>query len=357
MRNASKETEPQPSRFLKQSQTLDVLNTVQNSLDCLNEDLHQAGFDDNPQSKSHPYERSAFFTIDTRPTDRASAIASSVSYGLDRSPRLDFYKDNIENRRIILSKTALGIALQDKSPHFTVSEMNSNQLMWAHPLFVDGEQTAAVQIGFTLNSHDHWIYPGNDDIEKIWHKHERGLAKAARDLTLLTPPNGSLTKSLEIAPPVSPTDFVISWDVVNSSRDVLSPLYPIHEAYLETWKAKRAQLTKDFDVTVLDRGDGEHIVVPLTASPFNDAQIREISKRTVLPLVRELKTAHDEIAKDFIPDIFRSINIGVGIGNTEEDQNGLPTGQVFTEIQSLRSKAVQPIFFTPEAQRILFENK
>lgn len=357
MRNRSPEKTPPSSRFIKQEDTISALREVNECLDEINQDLFDVSDADNLRSKTNPYESVAFFTIDARPTNRASAIANAAPYDLQHTSRLDHYKDTIENRRIILSKTALGKALATREPEFMTSEMNSNQLMWAHRVHIGDEVPAAVQIAYTLNSPENWLYPGNDTLEKVWKKNEKGFVKAAKALMSLTPPGGSLTKSLEVAPPVHPDFVVLSWDGINSTGDVLSYRYPTYEAYLEAWKAKRAQITEAHNVTVLDRGDGEHIFVPLNVNPFDDSQVRHMSKRDILPLITELQSAHNQIAEDFKPDIFRRIKLGVGIGNVEEDQDNLPTGQVITEIESLRASSQDSVFYTPEAKRVLFDTK
>jgi len=351
-------TPKKSSRFINQPETVSTLAEVQNALDGFNLSHSEAAHDNNPRSATHPYEGAVFFNIDSRPSNRATAVAHSPFDGFKDDPRLDFFDTNIKDHRVILSQTALGEALKEKSPSFMTSRMNPNQRVWSHPLEVGGVQTSIIQFADTTNvEEENWTYTGNDEADKIWDKHKITLTEAARALASLALKTTSLSKTLEKAPPVAFDSWMLSWDVINSTPDVLSKKYPTHEAYLEAWKARRNEITEAYGAKILDRGDGEHIILPLFSDPYSDYQTKSYANRIVQPLAKELLNAHAEIADDFMPTIFRRINIGVGVGNIEEDQDGNPTGQVVTEVESLRDGASEPIFYTPTMKSFLDETK
>jgi hypothetical protein len=340
--------------FKNRSDTQSSLAMAQERLNALNDDYHYLSADMNPHSDTHPYEEVTLFSIDTRPTDRASAIVQSRSYDLAHDPRLEFSKDHIDNRRIILSQTALGVALRGNKPEFMTSYMNKNHAVWAHPLFADGKQTAAIQLAFTLNQNPRWNYPGNTEVEKIFKSHQEPLNEVAQALAELSLKTSSLSKSLEIQPPTTPDSFVISWDVINSSYNVLSNRYAIHEAYLEAWKAEREKITKSYDTTVLDRGDGEHIVIPIQADLNNPDSVKLFGKQTLPPLIEELRAVHAVVARAYGPAIFPKIALRVGIGNFENNQSNLPTSQAITETVKLAHYDPTTLTaYTPQARAIL----
>jgi len=340
--------------FKNRSDTQATLAMAQERLDALNDDYHYLSADMNPHSESHPYEEATLFTIDTRPTDRASAVAQSHSYDLIRDPRLEFSKDNIKNRRIILSQTALGVALKENKPQFMASYMNKNHAVWTHPLFTDGKQTAAIQLAFTMNQNPNWNYPGNDEVEKVFKQHQEPLNEAAQALADLSLKTSSLSKSLEIQPPTTPDAFIVSWDVINSSYNVLSDRYATHEAYLEAWKAEREKITQPYNATILDRGDGEHIVVPIKADLNNLRSVKEFGKQNIHSLIEELQLAHAAVAKAYTPTIFPKIAVRVGVGNFENNQSNLPTSQAITETVKLAQYEPETFTaYTPQAREIL----
>jgi len=340
--------------FKNQSETQATLAMAQERLDALNDDYHYLSADMNPRSNTYPYEEVTLFNIDDRPTDRASAIAQSHSYDLTRDTRLEFSKDNISNRRIILSQTALGAALKENKPQFMASYMNKNHAVWAHPLFTDDEQTAAVQLAFTVNQDPNWNYPGNDDVEKVFKKHQEPLNEVAQVLAELSLKTSSLSKSLEIQPPTTPDAFIVSWDVINSSFNVLSDRYATHEAYLEAWKAEREKITQTFNATILDRGDGEHIIIPIEADLNSPGSIKAFGKQNMQPLIETLRATHAAIAQAYAPAIFPKIALRVGVGNFENNQSNLPTSQAITETVKLARYEPETLTaYTPQARAML----
>lgn len=351
---------PESLRFIHQQETIDTLGMAQTRLDSLNYDIDDLAFRDNPKSNNHPYEGAVLFSVDSRPTDRASALLHSPSYGMNRDDRLNYFKNNIQGRRIILSQSALKASLDDGEMNhyqtFHDSKMNyGKQMVWAQPLVHGGENIAAVQLAFTLNHRQSWNAQSNDDVDKIWEKHQRPMAEVARGLAALAVKTSSLSKSLEIMPPVTPNAFVIQWDVVNSRSDALNGNYAKQEAYLETWKAAREDITKELGATILDRGDGEFIILPFEHMDlYNTPAIRRYSKREIIPIIDQLVEKHAEIAQQYLPELFKRINVTVGAGNIEEDQDGLPTGQVLYELKNLADSSTKSLVFSPAAKKILF---
>jgi len=340
--------------FKNRRDTQGHLAMAQERLDALNEDYHYLSADMNPHSTTHPYEQVTLFNIDARPVDRASAVAQANSYDLVRDPRLEFSKEHIGNRRIILSQTALGAALGENKPQFMTSYMNKNHAVWAHPLFAGDKQAAAVQLAFTINDNPDWNYPGNDEVEKVFKKHQEPLNEVAHALATLALKTGSLSKSLEILPPTTPDAFIISWDVVNSTANVLSERYATHEAYLEAWKAERERITETHGATILDRGDGEHIIIPINGDLNDSGNVKQFGRVTIHPLLEELRKAHMNIAQAYVPDIFPNILLRVGIGNFEENQGGFLTSQAITEtVKSAHQRPDSPYAFTQQASTIL----
>jgi len=347
-------------RFIHQHDTVDTLAMAKERLDSLNYDYDELAFRDNPKSNTHSYEGAVLFNIDTRPTDRASALLHSPSYGINDNDRLNYFENNIEGRRIILGQSALKDSLVDGAKNrdqtFHSSKMNlGKQMVWAQPLVHDGDAVAAVQLAFTLDHTPSWNMQSNDDMDKIWEKHRGPMSEVARGLADLALKSTSLSKSLEIMPPTTPNAFVIQWDVVNSRSDALNGNYAAQEAYLETWKAAREEITEGLDATVLDRGDGEFIIVPFKGIDLNNAAtVRRYSKREILPIVDQLVKKHAEIAKLYLPELFKRIKVSVGAGNIEEDQDGKPTGQVLYELKNLADSSTKSLVYSPAAEKILF---
>lgn len=355
-KSASPETAEPSSyvRFKDCPETQAVLSFAQEQINGLNEDYDYLSDDLNPLTDTHPYEQVTLFNLDSRPTNRASAITQAHSYDLLDDERLDFSKSSIANRRIILSQTALGAALKEKTPQFMSSYMNENHIVWAHPLFADGKQTAAIQLAFTYNQHPEWLMPSNDEVEKIFHKHEKPLNEVARALANLSLKATSLSKSLEIQPPVTPDSFIISWDIIDSSQAVLSDQYAAHESYLDAWKAEREAITQAYGAIFLDRGDSEHIIIPITTDLHEKHRVNTFGKRTINPLLQKLQTAHDAIAQSYKPDLFPKIAFRVGVGNFEENQNGFLTSQSITEtVKKSYYEQATNASYTEQARQIL----
>lgn len=369
--------EPEPSpRFISQPETIATLAQGNKMLQVLNEAYFNLSEEQNPSVQLHkpydypslPYESIALFSIDRRPANRASTLMHIHVPGLEHSGRLDFSIDNIINRRVILSRTALGQSLrEDKGePTFRTSLMNpDHHLTWAHPLVVDTPQepehlVGAVQLTYTMNHNPDWNYPGNDDVEKIWRAHKQSIQQFTQSLGALATKTESLSRKLEIAPPTTPNAYVIQWDVKDSTRRALSWEYPTFDAYLEAWKEERRRITEPYGVEVLDRGEGEFIIVPFTSrvdvnSPY---EIRQFGKTTIQPLVSKLLEAHDRVANAFLPTIFPKIYTGVGLGNIEEDSHDLPTGQVLWDVARMtRNNPEGQITYTEAAQIALFDNE
>jgi hypothetical protein len=351
---------PESLRFTHQKDTVDTLAMAQERLDAINYDCDELASRNNHNLDSHPYEGVVLFGIDARPTDRASALLHASSYGMDRNERLNFFEDTIKDRRIILSQSALQASLQDGESNryqtFHDSKMNyGNQIVWAQPLVHEGKNVAAVQLAFSINRTPNWNLPSNDGLDTIWQKHRAPMAEVARSIADLALKTSSLSKSLEIMPPVTPNAFVIQWDVVKSRSDALNQNYAKQEAYLETWKAAREEITKATGARILDRGDGEFIILPINQKDLNnDTAVRRYSKHEMLPIVDALVKKHAEIAYAYLPELFKKIKVTVGVGNIEEDQDGKPTGQVLYELKNLADYSTKSLVFSPAAEKILF---
>lgn len=350
-------------RFIHQHDTIDTLAMAQEHLESINYDYDSLGFDNNPASTTHPYEGVILFNVDTRPTNRASALLHAASYGTDgarRDARLGFFRDNIEGRRIILGQSALQESLNDgeknRSQTFHDSKMNSgNQMVWAQPLVHEGKNVAAIQLAYTLNQTQNWNYPSNDAVDKIWEKHRRPMAEVAKALADLALKTSSLSKSLEIKPPIAPNAFVIQWDVINSRSDALNGNYATQEAYLETWKAARAEITKELGATILDRGDGEYIILPFERTALRDSMVvRRYSKNEIAAFVERLVKQHAKVAQSYLPEIFKQIKVTVDAGNIEEDQDGQPTGEVLYALKNSADTSTESLVFSEAAKKILY---
>ncbi len=372
-RNSSQERVESP-RFIKQQETKDTLAMAQESLKALNEDYYQLDLDTNPRSKRYPYEGAVLFGIDGRLKDRASTLAHSPADKLEPS-RLDFNREFIQNRRIILSQSALYNSLESwrknpkKEQAYYGSKMNDQHLVWAQPLIhEDSEVVGAVQLAFTVNQpNENWTVPTQDDLTDVWEKHQKPMGEVARALASLATKTTSLSKSLEIMPPITPNAFVIGWDVVKSTGDALSDTYATQEAYLERWKLERQEIIDKinakarksddhrFEAKVLDRGDGEFIILPIQTSDVNDrVQVRLDSQNHIPAIVDELIKRHAAIAQAYVPTIFKKIQTVVGAGNFEEDQDGNLTSQAIYEIKNSAEKSTELLIYSPSAKKILF---
>jgi hypothetical protein len=357
MKESSSPEPADPSPFIRfrdRPETQDVLNMAQERLNSLNEDYQELSESHNRGLSTHPYEQVTLFTIDKRPTDRASALVQAAPVGLEQDPRLEFSQMNIKNRRIILSQTALGEALGQKKPSIMASRMNlGKQAVWAHPLFTGDEQSAAIQLAFTVNQQPTHKNPGNVAIERVFQKHRESLDEVAEAIASLSSKTDSLSKSLEIKPPTTPNAFVISWDVKNSSAHVLTEEYAIHEAYLEAWKTEREKITRAYEAYILDRGDGEHIIVPIPKDLNNTIQVKLDAQRMMRPLIEKLQAKHAQVAHAFLPTLSPSVSFHVGIGNFEENQSGFLTSQAITETVKAKPEAGEDIAYTAKAKKIL----
>lgn len=348
---------PQPQhRFLNREDVQDTLVMTQERLDALNYDYHNLSLDKNPGNLTHPYEQVTLFTIDTKPSDRASAVAQSTSYGINLDRRIEFAQQNIFNHRVNLSQTALGVAIGLKSPLYMNSLMNKDHRVWAHPLLVEGNPVAAVQLAFTVDHFQtkNWKYPESSELEHIFKKHKDALTDSARVLAAFSLQRDSLSRSLEINPPTTPDSFMISWDVINSSKDVLSPRYATHEEYVRTFKGQRAILTDPFKASALDRGDGEHVIIPIRANLNNPADIQQFGRKNIPPLLEKLQFVHGEVAQAYAPDLFPKVRYRVGLGNFEESQEAFRTSQSITEALKMGQAYGNPhISYTQAAHDIL----
>jgi len=341
-------------RFREHPETQDVLSMAQERLNLLNDDYQELSESQNRGLSSHPYEQVTLFTIDKRPTDRASALVQATPLGLEQDPRLEFSQMNIKNRRIILSQTALGEALTQKKPGFMASRMNlGKQAVWAHPLFAGDKQPAAIQLAFTVNQQPAQNHPGDVAIGRVFQKHHESLDEVAEAIVSLSSKTDSLSKSLEIKPPTTPNAFVISWDVKNSSAHVLTEEYAIHEAYLEAWKTEREKITRAYGVSVLDRGDGEHIIIPIPKDLNNTIQVKIDAQRMMRPLIEKLRAKHAQVAHAFLPTLSPSVSFHVGIGNFEENQSGFLTSQAITDTVKAKPVAGEDVAYTYKAKKIL----
>ncbi|MDB5163054.1 MAG: hypothetical protein JWN28_661 [Candidatus Saccharibacteria bacterium] len=342
-------------RFIDRSDVQDGLALAHEQLQALNDDYHNLSIDMNPHSASDPYEQVTLFTIDSQPTNRASAIAQANAYGLEQDSRLDFSRQSIKNRRVILSQSALGAALDKNKPQYMTSYMNNNHEVWAHPLFVGQQQTAAIQLAFTRSEDSRWNLPSSNDVEKVFKKHKHSLGKVAKSLAMLSLDTRSLSKSLELQPPITPDSFMISWDVVNSSGDVLSSRYPTHERYLDAFKKRiQADVTTGYGATALDRGDGEHIIIPISGNLNDKDSIKLFGQQHINPLVDKLQATHDVVAKAYAKTISPTIALRVGVGNFEANVNDFLTSQAITEtVKKARRRQGSSVAYTTEAGRIL----
>lgn len=364
--------EPEPSpRFISQPETIATLAQGAEVLKALNEAFYTVSYEQNPETAKSkdpvnktPYESVALFSLDTRPTNRASTLLYLPASELAPSERLDFSMDSIVNRRVILSHTALGQSLkEDREPTFRTSLMNpEKQLVMAFPLVLDTPHEperviAAAQLSYTINQNPEWNYPGNDDLEKVWRSNKGAITELTRALGSLAQKTDSLSKKLEIAPPVTPNAYVIQWDIRNSTKSVLSYEYPIFEAYLEAWKEERQRITEPYNVQVLDRGEGEFIIIPFTnrLDVNSTYEVNRFGQTAIEPLVTQLIEAHARIAAAFAPHIFPRIYTGVGLGNVEEDQNNQPTGQVLWDVA--KTSTIDPaaqVSYTATARQAIF---
>lgn len=359
----SSDPEP-PLHFLDRKDTKEALEEADDALTGLNDDYSMLSQDKNSRLLSAPYEGALLFTLDSPSSTYASGILHKPAYGLEQSERLDFVNETAAHHRVMLSQTALGAALKEdrKEPSFRSSRMNpSHQTVWAHPLVAHDrhgkeELVGAIQLAATINDQPDWSQFGNDEVAMIWKSHHRTFERVARSLSALAQKAPSLSRSLEIAPPVTPNAYVIQWDVRNSTRTALSDNYPAFDAYLEAWKIQREKLTEELGVRILDRGEGEFIIVPLDERlNLNDPKIvSRFGRDTVEPLVQNLLTAHHRVADAFRPTLFPHIYMGVGLGAIEDDKNNNPTGQVLWDIArttSINSGSV--ISYTDSAKKAL----
>jgi len=342
-------------RFINRSDVQDGLAIAQERLYALNEDYQNLSADINPHSDTHPYEQVTLFNLDERPTNRASAIAQANAHGLELDSRLDFSKASISNRRIILSQTALGAALNQNGPQFMTSYMNKDHTVWAHPLYVGQQQRAAIQLAFTNGQNPDWKIPASEDVEKVFKKHERSLIQVARSLAILSLDTTSLSKELELQPPIIADSFMVSWDVINSTPDVLSARYPTHERYLDAFKKRRkTEVTRSYNVTYLDRGDGEHIIVPINGDLNNKDTAKLFGLEHINPLLQKLQATHDVVANAYAPTISPRIAVRVGMGNFEANENDFLTSQAITEtVKRARRSKGSSVAYTPQARRTL----
>lgn len=363
--------EPEPSlRFLDQPETIATLAAAENLLAGLNDQYDDLSYDLNSKLSSHPYEGTTLFTFDTPfapgalpANDRASAILHKTSYALENSRRLDFTSDSVVRRRVILSQTALGAALkEDRTPTFRTSHMNPmGQILFTHPLIVDEPHLeepiiGAVTLSYTINQEPRWTYPTQDAIEAIWDDNKKETREVARALAALAQKTPSLSRSLEIAPPITSNAYVIQVGVCNAERSALSNNYAIFDAYTEALQVERERITERLNVQIVNHVNGETIIVPLsTVYNLNSAyEVNTFGRRVIQPLIAELTDAHERVAKAFYPHLFPRIAMAVGLGVIEEDKNNNPTGKVLWDVARVMNTDSDGVRYTDSAQRALF---
>jgi len=354
-----------PHPDISDKEIIDTLAFAQERLADLNGDLSTESADNNKKLSTDPYESAVFFNIDTRPSNRASALVHTPSYNLPSEEywqRLEFLNDTIVGKRIILSRSALNDSLIDaRKKHeqeFHDSLMNpGKQIVFAYPIVHEDAAIAAIQLAFTVNDDKfkHWALPSNKQLDTIWEKHRSSMAEVGSVLAILAMKTSSLSNSFEIQPPDVFDAIVIGWDVVNSRAEVRNGNYSKLVKYLERWKAARTEITKHLGAIALDRGDAEYIILPFNhVDTNNPGAIERYSKRNITPIIETLVNRHEEIAELSLPNMLKKVKFAVGIGNFEEDQDGNLSSKALYELKDLADGSAKSIVYSPAAEKMLF---
>lgn len=296
-----------------------------------------------------------YFARDRWHKNNASAVATVQPRSSD-TDRFAFYKEHIAHRRVDLGATALGYGLRLEQPRFLRSRMNPEKhITWTHRTVIDGDVTGGVQAAFNLEYGT--IPTATGSLLDIWNKHEDRAREVADEFNRFSGQVHSIGDTLELNVPATPNAYIVSWDLRHST-----PLALDHYGTVRNYLLDTKGLFKDrialHDTHIHDTGDGQDISfwIPETSSTFDRANkdtLRHFGTTRVLPLIQNLLSTHDELAREY-SDIHPTINFAVGLGYVEHDLYDEYTGQVYWEnAQLLKSHPREPISYTERARSIL----
>lgn len=296
-----------------------------------------------------------YFAVDQWHKDNASAVATVQPDSSDVD-RFDFYKKNIQHRRVDLGATALGLGLQLKEPELLKSRMNpDHHTTWTQRVIVDNNVAGGVQTAFNTT---YGAAPESTRmIELIHKKHSSAITEVAQAFHALSLEVPSIGDMLELLAPATPNAYIASWDLRHSTPLALHHYGTLRNYLLDT-KNTFNHLTTDTSTYVHDTGDGQDISIwlPDNSQNFdraNSSDIRAFGKHAVLPLIAKLLEAHDDIARDY-SDITPRIEFVVGLGYVEHDRYDGRTSQAFWEVAELHKQhPATPLSFTNAARTAL----
>lgn len=356
-------------RFLKQEQTVKFLELADATLTSLNYYFDCLSHDDNSTSQSlgdkraqdpvfnrflQPYEGAVLFAFDQpirAPRDidnhtTASALLFKQSTDNPDSTRLEFTKDEVVDRRVFLHQTSIPDGIfHDRAPTLRSSRLNfGKQAVMNYPLVIDplADKRAiigSIELDYTINQDRNWVYPAEKDIEKIWSSHRKSIHELSRALAELAGRTMSLSRSLEIAPPINPNAYVVYWTVNKLPQPTIPGNYPIFSAYLENYKSEISLLTNSLadklstDIQVVDGIDSQHIIISMdNVDTTNPKAVQLFNQQVIEPFKISILKAYQAIASSFSPDIFVDIRVNSAPGVIENGLKGEPIGPVLYQL-------------------------
>lgn len=297
-----------------------------------------------------------YFAKDNWHKNNASAAATVQPESSD-AERFDFYKNNIEHRRVDLGATALGLGLALNEPQLLRSRMNPDaHTTWAHRTVIDDTLTGGIQAAF--NTRYGAVPTSTEAIAKAWSHHENTVLEVAAAFRTFSHTIHSIGDTLELDAPATPNAVLASWDLKNSTS-LAGHHYGALRNYLLDTKSLFSERVAHYDSYIHDTGDGQDIALflPEVSSTFdraNKTDVRQFAHARVLPLIGHLLRVHEELAKDY-QDIQPTINFAVGLGYIEHDVYDGRTSQSYWENASLlKSHPNAVINYTERAKETLF---
>lgn len=303
-------------------------------------------------TESSAFDGIVYYSVDHWHPNNASAVAT-VQPPTGSSERFQFYRENIEFRRVDLGATALGIALRSEEPSYLQSKMNpKNHTTWATPSMKNNVVIGGLQAAFNIH---YGKSPSEKTMNRLWKHYAPIVRDVALDFEALSLGVTSIGDTLELLAPATPNAFIISWDMSGSTQLALDGRYGALRNYLLDAKGIFNKLTEPYAGGYHDTGDGQDMIVwlPDTLDRSNADEIRAFGKQDVLPIVASMNEQQALLATQY-QDIQPFIRLVVGLGYIEKDKYDGRTSAEYWEIAKLaEQKPVRPVRFTKAARKIL----
>ncbi len=305
-------------------------SSLKQTIDALQSTLHPFA---NELAKTPSFISMGIFTAD-RHASSADTLTTIQNQTL-ASAKTAFHEKFIHNHRVGLQSTALGGTFKTGKTGFARSKMNPKQhIVWGVPIKTQTSRGAVAQLAFDVE-YAH-LLPSEAFLKTLWQRSE----KPVQDILEALPQTSMmLSDELLLHVPVTPSHFVIQWDIADSTHKV-SADYPVFKHFLQTFlQAIDAELNQKGTV-VRFMGDGQMIALPLrTIDPLDPAALKAYGNTVALRLAYTILHLHKTIAERYSDFMNAKIRIAVGIGYLDSIQTTEPTGPILWEVAELLRRA------------------